>query len=85
VVVCAHGGHAHRGYLGRNGGEYRLFDLPFGEYAMRGSQRLHPALLVSSNRKWAYAVTADMPIVGFLEGMELNIVYSTSHLANTQC
>ena len=52
---------------------------------MRDSQRLHPALLVSSNRKWAYAPMADMPIVGILEGMELNIVYSTSHLANAQC
>ena len=34
VDVSGHGGHAHRGYLGRPGGEYRLLEVPFCECAM---------------------------------------------------
>ena len=83
--VCGHGGHAHRWYLGGSGGEYLLFEVPFCECAMRGSLRPHPTLLVSSITKWAYAVTADTPIVGIPEGPGVNIAYSRSHFANTQC
>ena len=52
---------------------------------MRGSPVPHPALLVSSNKKWTYAATAYMPIVGISEGPGVNIAYSRSLFANTQC
>ena len=45
---------------------------------MRGSPVPHPALLVTSNVKWTYAVTADMPIVGISEGPGVNIAYSNT-------
>jgi len=134
--VCGHGGHAHRGYLGGPGGEYRLSEVSFCEYAMRGSPGPHPTLLVSPSTKWTYAVTVDiiyranlggpgvniaysrtliceyamrgsprphpalivslrtkwtyaargdMPIVCISEGLRVNIVYWRSHFANTQC
>ena len=83
--VCGHSGHAHRGCLGGGpGGEYRLFEVLFCEYAMRDSQRPQPTLLVSSNTKWAYAATADMSVKSISEGPGVNIVYSRSHFANTQ-
>ena len=68
VFTCGHGGHVHCGYLGGPGGEYRLFEGLFCEYAMRGSKRAHLALLVSLNTKWTYAVTANMPVLGISEG-----------------
>jgi len=81
VSVCGHGGH--RGYLEGPRGEYRLFEVPFCEYAMRGSPRPHPTLIVPSNTKWAYAFTGDMPVVGFSESPGVNITYWRSHFANT--
>jgi len=69
VFTCDHGGHICRVNLGGPGGEYCLFEVPFCECAMRGSPRPHPALLESSCTKRAYAVTADMPIVGISEGL----------------
>ena len=63
-----HGGHTYLGYLGGPGGEYRLLEVQFCEYAMRGSTRAHPTLLVSSHMKTTYAVTVDMHIVGISEG-----------------
>ena len=54
------------------------------KFAMRGSAKPHPALLVFSSTEWMYAVTADKPIVGISEGQGVNIVYSRSHFANTQ-
>ena len=85
VNIYVHGGHAHRRYLGGPGGEHRLFEVPFCEYAMRGSPRPHPTLLVSLNVKRTYVVTADKSILRSLEAPGVNIVYSRSHFANTQC
>ena len=85
VDICGHGGQAHRRYLGGPGSEYRVFEVSFCEYAMRGSPRPHPSLLVSSNMKWTYTVTADMPIVGISEGPGVTVAYSRSHFANAQC
>jgi len=85
VDIYGHGGNAHHRYLGGPGGEYCLFEVPFCEYAMRGSPRPHPALLVSSNMKLTHTVTADKTIVGISEGPGVNIVFSRSHFANTQC
>ena len=65
-------------------GEYRLSEVPFGEYAIRGSPRPHPALLVLSNTLWMYATPTDMSLVGISEGPGVNIVYRRSHFANTQ-
>ena len=66
--VYGHGGPKYLAYIGGPGGEYRLLEVLFCEYAMRGSPRPHPALLVFSNTKWTYAVTVDISIVGILEG-----------------
>ena len=85
VDVCGHVGHDYRRYLGGTGGEYRLFEVPFCEYAMRGGPRPHPALLVSSCTKWVYAVMVDTSIVGISEGPGVNIAYWRSQFANTQC
>ena len=85
VDVCGHDRHAHRGYLGGHWGEHRLFEVKICEHAMRGSPRPNPTQLVSSGTKWTYAVTVDMPIVGISEGPGVNIAYSRSHFANTQC
>ena len=68
VDVCDHGGHVHRRYLGDPGDEHRLLKVPFCEYAMRGSPRPQQTLIVSSNMKWTYAVTGDMPVICFSEG-----------------
>ena len=50
---------------------------------MLGCPAPHPALLVSSNMKWTYAVKADMPIVGISEGPEHRLFEVP--FANTQC
>ena len=81
VHICGHGRHALRRCLGRPGGESRLFEVPICKYALQGSQRPQPTLLVSTNTKWTYTVTADMPIVGISEGPGVNIVYLRSHFA----
>ena len=47
----------------------------FCEYAMRGSKKAHPTLLVSSNTKWAYAVTVGKSTVCISEGPVVNFVY----------
>ena len=85
VDVCDPSGHALHGYLGRPGGEYRLFEVPFCEYAMRGSPRAHPTLLVCSNTKRSYAATADKSIVSISEGPGVGNAYQRSHFANAQC
>jgi len=85
VDVCGHGGNIPRRYLGGPGDEYRLSEVPFGEYAMRGSKRPHPALLMSPSTNWTYAVTVDIFFVGISDGSGMNIVYRRSHLAKTQC
>ena len=84
VDVCGHDGHTYRVNLRVPGGEYHLVEVPFCEYAMRGSPRAHPALLVFSNTVWMYATPTDMSLVGTSEGPGVNIVYRRSHLANTQ-
>jgi hypothetical protein len=76
VDACGHGGRIYRASLGGHGGSYRLFEGLFCEYAMRGSPRPQPALLVSPSTKWTHAVTAEMPIVGISEGPGVNIAYS---------
>ena len=54
--------------------------------AVRGRIRRCRCLQTRSGRtKWAYAVTADMPIVGISEGLGVNVVYWRSHFANAQC
>ena len=85
VCVCGHGGQVHTSYLGGSGGGHRLFEVLFCEYAMRGSSRPQPTLLVSSNTKWAYAVKVDMAVVSISEGPGVKIVYSRSHFAIAQC
>ena len=60
----------------------RLFEVPFCECAMRRSKRPHPAMLLSPNTKWAYAVALDMPVGGISEGLGISIAYSRSHFAN---
>ena len=85
VFTCDHGGHIYRANLGGPGGEYRHFEVPFCEHEIRGSKRPYSALLVSSNTKWMYAATVEMAIVGILEGPGMNLVYSRSHFANSQC
>ena len=50
------------------GGEYRIFEVPICQCAMHGSKRPHPALLVSSCTKRAYAVTMDVATVRTSEG-----------------
>ena len=82
VSTCGHGEHIYRANLGGPGGEYRLLEVPICEYAMRGSPRPHPTLLMSSNTKWAYAVTKDMFIAGISECPGVRIVYWRSHFAN---
>ena len=67
------------------GDEYRLFEVPIREYATRGSQRPHPALLVFSNTKWSYAATVDMLFVGISEAPGVDIAIWRSQFANTQC
>ena len=37
------------------------------EYAIRGSPRAHPALLLSPSMKWMHAAMVDTPIVGVSE------------------
>ena len=59
-----HGGRIYRANLGGPGGEYRPLEVPFCEYAMRGSPGPHLALLVSSCTKWTYAVTVEVPFAG---------------------
>ena len=83
--VCGHGGHSLRRYLGVPGGESCLLEVPFCEYAVRGSSRPHPALIVSLYTKWAYVVTADMPFVGISECPGVGVVYSRSYFAHSQC
>ena len=75
VDVCGHGGHVHRRYLIGPGGECRLFEVKFCEYAMRGSLPPHPALLVSSNTEWTDAATVDICILHILEAPGVNIAY----------
>ena len=48
VVVCDHGGEIRPLSLGGHWGGYRLFELSFCEYAIRGSKRPHPALFFFS-------------------------------------
>jgi len=81
VDVCSHGGHVPRRYLGGPRGEYRLSEVPFCECVKRGSPKPHPALLVFSNTKWAYAVKVGMSLVGTSEGPGVNIAYRRSHFA----
>ena len=81
--LYGHGEIAHRRYLGGSGGECSLLEVPFCEYAMQGSPRPHPTLLLSSNTKWA--VTADMSVISISEGPGVNIAYLRSKFANTQC
>ena len=85
VDVCGHGGHAHRRYLGGPESEYRLSEVSFCDYAMRGSPRIHPALLVSSCTKLTYVVMLDISTARISEGPEVHIAYSRSHFANAQC
>ena len=68
VEVCGHGGYIYRANLGGPGGEHRRLEVPIRKYAMRGSPRPHPTLLVSLCTKWMHAVMVDMPIVGISEG-----------------
>ena len=58
------------------GGEYRLLKVPYCEYAMRGSKRPHPVLIVSSSTKWSYAVLFDISTVRILDaaGCEYRLV-----------
>jgi len=46
------------------------------KYAMRGSQRPHPALLVPPSNKRSYAVKIDVSTVGISEAPGANIAYS---------
>ena len=52
---------------------------------MRGSPPPHSVVLVSSNTKWAYAVTVDMSVVSISEGPRANIVHWRSRFADAQC
>jgi len=83
--VCGHGGDALCRYLPGPGGGYRLLEVPIYEYAMRGSPRSHPALLVSSSTNGTYAVTAEMPFVCISEAPGMDIAYWRSQFSNTQC
>ena len=69
IDVCGHYVHVYRRYLRGPGGDNRLLEVPIHKYAMRGSPRPHPTLLVSSNRTWTYAVTMYMSIIGISEGL----------------
>ena len=61
-------GRVCSGYLGGTGGGHRLFEVKICEYAMRGSKRAYPTLLVSSNTNGIHAVTVVKSIVGISEG-----------------
>ena len=66
------------------GGEYRLFEVPICEYAMRGSPGPHPTLLVFTNIKCSHAVMVDMSTMRISEGPGVNIVYSRArYIRNT--
>ena len=51
VGACGYGGRIYTSYLGGPGGEYRLLEVKFCEYAMRGSPPPHRVLLVFSDKK----------------------------------
>ena len=84
VDVCGHCGHTLRRYLGGFGGEYRLLEVPICEYAIRGSKRAHPALLVSSSTKSTYAVMVDISTMQISTAPVVNIAYWTFQFANAQ-
>jgi hypothetical protein len=82
VLRFGHGRHAYLAYLGGSGGEYRLLEVPFCEYVMRGSTPPHPALLVFSSKERTYAITVNISIVRILEAPGVNIPYLRSHFAS---
>ena len=55
-----YGGKSHRAYIGGLRGVLADSKAPFFEYAMRGSPRAHPTLLVSPSTKRTYAVMVDV-------------------------
>ena len=67
------------------GGKCRLFQVPFCEYAMRGSPGPHPTLLMFTDIKCSHAVMVDTSTVRISEGPGVSNAYSRSHFANTQC
>ena len=83
VDVCVNGRYALRRYLGGPGGEYRVFEVPFCEHAMRVSPGSHPTLLVSSCTKQAYAVMMDVSTVRVSECPGVNAAYSRFHFAKS--
>ena len=70
--LCAyyHGGQSHRAYTGGPSGVLADLRAPCFEYAMRGSPRAHPTLLVSPSTKRTYAVTVDVSTVRISEAPE---------------
>jgi len=84
VDVCGHSGYIYHANLRGPGGEYRLLEVPFCEYAILGSPGSHPALLVSSCAKWTYAFMVKQSTVRISEAPGVNGAYLRSHFA-TQC
>ena len=64
-------------------GEYRLFEVPICEYAMRGSPRPHSALIVFTNTNCSHGVMFDISTVRISEAPGVNIAYWRSHFVNT--
>ena len=49
---------------------------PICEYAMRGIQRPHPAMLMPTSTKWSYALKVDVSTVRISEAPGVNIAFS---------
>jgi len=80
-----HSGQSHRAYIGRPRDVLADSRASFFEYAIRGSPRAHPTLLVSPSTKRAYAVMVGVSTVRISEAPGVNIASWSSRFANTQC
>ena len=83
--VCGHGGQAYASYLGGSGGEYRHLEVPFGE--IRNSRRPAAASDVGRVSKHEVGIHdhGGNIYTTLLGEPKVNIAYSISHFANTQC
>ena len=66
------------GYLRGPMGEYRIFEVPCCEYAMRGSPGPHPTLPVFKSIKGSHAVMVDISTMRISEAPWVNMAYSRS-------
>ena len=73
--ACGHGGQSHHAYIGGPRGVLADSRAPFCEYAMRGSPRAHPTLLVSPSTKRTYAVMMGVSTMRISEAPGVNIAY----------